>query len=154
MKEIERRWLITEELFKEIVGSGNNEPWLVEQYYLSPKLRIRCKSREGISEHTMTWKGYGGLIRDEQEVDITWFMFMELKNVAEAKLIKHLYILGNNIVVSELLQKENKGIIILEKEFETEEEAKEFELPSTWEAIEVTNIPRFNSYGLAIEVKE
>lgn len=146
--EIERKWLLRH---LPVAEKPLARFW-VEQFYtcIDPEIRLRRKvSRDdGSKEFTLTLKSDEGLIREETEEKISEeFYELTLASMKREPITKHLVLynkenhtIGMNIV----LDIGYRSFVYAEVEFESEEEAKEYQFP--WPELvlnEVTENPDF-----------
>jgi len=146
MLEIERKFLVTSEDFKEQAFAKNH----IAQGYLSSHpertVRIRIKGEIGF----LTVKGKGnesGTTRLEWETEMALFEAKPLLAICEKGIIDKIRYeveVGKHVYEVDEFFGENQGLIIAELELSDENEA--FEKPS-WLGEEVTNDERYyNSY--------
>ena len=146
MIEIERKFLVTSEVFKTEAFTQNR----ISQCYLSSvpgrTVRVRIKGNKGF----LTIKGASnesGLSRFEWEKEIPVDEATELLKLCEEGVIDKTRFevkMGNHIFEIDEFYGENEGLIMAEIELKSENES--FEKPN-WLGIEVTNDKRFyNSY--------
>lgn len=133
--EIERKWIL-----KEV---PTNLPLVrhsqVEQFYVSinPEVRLR-HNPESSEPYRITIKGEGTLSREEIETKISENFYNKLKDFVGREPIQKDYSIfncgGYPLAVSVV---DNGAFIYAEIEFETEEQARNYELPIA-DAVEVT----------------
>lgn len=161
MQEIERRWILSFELLENIKSFLSPQTIgikdIVQTYLGNSHLRvrkIRDKSTEALS-YTMTAKRYvggRGRVREESEIEIDKLMYETVLhlNIKATYVEKKLIELKDKMWISVYTNMDNADLCILEKEFDTLEEADKYELPKEWgKLLEVTQMPRFNAYGLS-----
>lgn len=133
--EIERKWILkrvpTE--FKLVRNSQ------VEQFYVSTNPEVRLRYNPASSEpFRITVKGEGTLSREEIETEISEDFYNQLKDFVNKPPIKKDYSIfncgGYPLAVSIV---DNGAFIYAEIEFETEEQARSYQLPID-DAVEVT----------------
>lgn len=146
MLEIERKFLVTSEDFKEQAFAKNH----IAQGYLNSHpertVRIRIKGEIGF----LTIKGKGnesGTTRLEWETEMALFEAKPLLAICESGIIDKIRYevqVGKHVYEVDEFFGDNKGLIIAELELKDENEA--FERPY-WLGTEVTNDNRYyNSY--------
>lgn len=146
MIEIERKFLVTSNAFKEQAFAKNK----IAQGYLNSDpertVRIRIKGESGF----LTIKGKGnatGTTRMEWETELPLAEARPLLAICEkgnVEKIRYEIEYGNHVFEVDEFLGDNQGLIVAEIELRSEDEA--FERPS-WLGIEVTNDNRYyNSY--------
>jgi adenylate cyclase len=146
MIEIERKFLVKSEEFKEHAFAKNE----IAQGYLNSNaertVRVRIKGNQGF----LTIKGKGnesGMTRFEWEKEIPVSeakMLLELCENGVIRKVRFEVKLGDHIYEIDEFFGENEGLIIAEIELQSEDEA--FEKPE-WLGEEVTNnVKYYNSY--------
>ena len=146
MIEIERKFLVTDDSFKEVAFTQNH----IAQGYLSSApertVRVRIKDDKGY----LTIKGISndsGMSRFEWEKEIPVTEAKELLLLCEKGVIDKTRFevkQGNHVFEIDEFYGENEGLIVAEIELGSETES--FEKPS-WLGKEVTNITRYyNAY--------
>jgi len=148
--EIERKWLI--DVNKIPYDLTKLNCITIEQNYVSfePEIRVR-KINDG-ENYVLTVKTNltdDGLKRDEYEIDITEEEYINLLGKREGVTIyknRYKIIESGRTLEIDIYQKELEGLLCLEIEFKTEEEAKSYIAPD-WIEYEVTSDRRYkNSY--------
>lgn len=141
--EIEKKYLI-----KNIPNLKNLKSYKIVQGYISvdPVLRIRQKN----DKYFFTFKGKGFLKRIEFEQEITKKEFENLLPKIEGTIIKktrYIYPLNNNFIAEiDIFEKPFENLCIVEVEFNSENDAKNF-IPPDWFGEDITNNIKFtNSY--------
>lgn len=134
--EIERKWILnrvpTE--FKQIVHTQT------EQFYIStnPEVRLRYDPTSPYP-FRLTIKGEGTLIREEIQEDF----FNEVKKfVGKSPIKKDYYFFNCGGYPLEVSIVDDGAFIYAEIEFETEEQARNYQLP-IGDAVEVTDNPEY-----------
>jgi adenylate cyclase len=149
MSEIERKWRL-----RFIPGELTGHSTLIEQGYIltgDPELRLR---REDTAEYTLTVKGDGDVERPEWSSRIPSWAFDAMWPRVTCSLRKLRMTIGyqdyDRVLEIDTYLDALDGLLILECEFKSLEEADAFEVPS-WAAgaIEVTYDPRFKNKNLA-----
>lgn len=149
-KEIERKFII------EKVGQGVIflEDKSIHQTYLSVKdneeLRVRMEVENNEKTFTMTHKKGSGMTREETEFQIGEKMYYDLTDkVREKTLIKNrrASMVGDYTVTVDTYGQEFEGMMTAEVEFETEEEAIQFQAPK-WFGRDVTEDATYKNKNL------
>jgi len=145
MMEIERKFVIQK--LPEGVSSGKE---ILQGYiWYDPEVRLRKIGKE----HRLTIKSAGSLAREESEHVIPEELFTLLWPLVGSKVVKKTrHLLGYNDLVFEIDVYSGKyeGLITLECEFTSIEEAERFELPDRLgSAIDVTYDSRFRNKELS-----
>lgn len=146
MIEIERKFLVTSDVFKTVAFTKNE----IAQGYLNSTpertVRVRIKGNSGF----ITVKGKGntsGMSRFEWEKEIELSEAKSLLELCESGVImktRYEIKVGNHIFEVDEFYGENQGLVIAEIELQSETES--FEKPS-WLGDEVTNDQRYyNAY--------
>lgn len=146
--EIERKWLLR----RMPTVKPDSECWM-EQFYISfePEIRLRRISLKNdpnsTSSHIMTLKGQGDLSRIETEAAVSKEFYLTALDLVNCEPIQKNYVaymVGAHKVevINIVLSKES--FVYAEVEFETEEEAKNYNFP--WPELverEVTYDPNY-----------
>lgn len=150
--EIERKWLTDESIKSQIIRNGFTR---IYQAYLSPTTRIRIHRvgddegeawiciKNRVSELTVKEYNFPIPIADANEL-------LKEMNVIE----KTRFNIGltddreSTGFTADVFGGELEGLILIEKEYASEEEAAADELPEDWVAVEVTGDPRFINANL------
>jgi CYTH domain-containing protein len=143
--EIERKYVL--QGLPEGVHSGRE----IHQGYLwfDPEVRLRKIGKN----HKLTIKSQGALTRDETELSVPGVLFDLLWSLTGSNVVrKTRFLLDYNDLVMEVDVYSGKleALITLECEFQTIEEAEQFE-PPEWigPATDVTDDPRFKNKELS-----
>lgn len=144
--EIERKFLV------DILPNIDNLPFHeLMQAYLSfePEIRIRCVNS---SEFYLAHKTDEDLSRGEVEPKIDNISFQILSNLIQGRVINktRFYISLDKGLVAELdiYHGELEGLVTVETEFKSVEDANDFEIPS-WYGKEITYDKRYKNKNLA-----
>jgi len=143
--EIERKFVL-----QGLPEGVHSERKIMQGYLLfNPEVRLRKIA----GEHKLTIKSEGTLMREEKEHAIPEELFNLLWPLSDANVVrKTRYQLDYNDLVLEVdvYSGKHEGLITLECEFQSTEEAEGFELPA-WvgPAIDVTHDPRFKNKALS-----
>lgn len=160
--EIEHKWLPEKELTDRIVKAAQSVA--IEQAYLcrEPVIRVR---REG-SRYYMTYKGEGLLVREETNLPLTEKAFTELAGKCDGnRIVKERYTVpyhtlypdglcsqkgphGDLLLELDVFHGKLEGLVILEIEFATEEDAHSFKAPSGF-GRNVTKDPNYTNAVLS-----
>lgn len=143
--EIERKFVI--QSVPEGVSSGRK---IIQGYlWYDPEVRLRKIG----GEHRLTLKSEGTLTREESEHDIPEGLFSLLWPLVGSKVVRktrHLLDYNDLVLEIDMYSGKHEGLITLECEFKTVDEAERFELPD-WigPATDVTNDSRFKNSELS-----
>jgi CYTH domain-containing protein len=143
--EIERKFVL-----RRVPEGAHSGREIIQGYlWFDPEVRLRRIERE----HKLTIKSHGTLTRDETELSIPGGLFDLLWLLTGSNVVrKTRYLLDYNDLVLELdvYSGKHEGLITLECEFQSTEQAELFELPE-WigPAIDVTDDPRFKNKELS-----
>ncbi len=121
---------------------------LIEQAYLNTDPVVRVRKQD--DEYILTYKGKGMLAREEYNLPLNEKSYLHLLNKADGNVItkrRYKIPLENNLVAElDIFENSFKGLVILEVEFSSIEDANAFEAPE-WFGEDVTNNPIYaNSY--------
>jgi CYTH domain-containing protein len=152
--EIERKWLLCAMPSLEVYGDYRTVPCsIIEQHYLLIEDDREERVRKAGTHYTHTIKTGNGLVRGEEERDISMQEFNELKQRLVASVTKNRYRIQYGGWILELDEYTDSlaGLVILEVEFKSEEEATAFILPD-WatSALEVTTDKCYKNKNLAL----
>lgn len=142
--EIERKYLV-----KEIpVNLDQYESQKIAQGYLctEPVVRIRRSN----NDYYMTYKGDGLMAREEYNLPLTEEAYTHLRPKIDGLLIaktRYLIPLNDKLTAElDIFEEDLKGLVIVEVEFDSVEEANAFSAPD-WFGEDVTNSGKYhNSY--------
>jgi CYTH domain-containing protein len=123
---------------------------------------VRVRSRKERHERTPTYfltiKGKGSIKRPEFEVELPEPVFIALRDlqIQGQAVVKRRFIVhqpeGRKLEV-DIFEEQHEGLILMEMEFPTQDEAESYELPSRLghlEAEDVTEDPRYGNFSLAV----
>ena len=144
--EIERKYLIEKE---QLPKNLSDYPFhRIEQGYLctSPVVRIRRQD----DEYFLTYKSKGLMAREEYNLPLTQEAYEHLKSKADGLVIsKTRYLIpldDKRTAELDIFEEDLKGLVIVEVEFDSVEEANAFTSPD-WFGEDVTNSGKYhNSY--------
>ena len=145
MLEIEKKFLL-----KDILDLSNYPFNDIEQGYLSfnPEIRIRKKGEKFF----ITQKGDGTQIRTEIETEINEVTYEILSTLLLGRLIKktrfNIPLQEEIIAELDIYHDELEGLITVETEFTSEEQANGF-LPPEWFGEDITKDKRYKNKNLA-----
>jgi adenylate cyclase len=146
--EIERKFKV-ETLPEDVRGPGAE----ICQGYLSVEpVEIRLRARDDARE--LTVKSLGGLRRVEVALPLTPGQFDELWPLVTAFVEKsrHLVQLAGALAEVDVYGGKLRGLVVVEVEFASEEEAASF-VPPHWFGDEITEDSRFRNAALALAGK-
>lgn len=142
--EIERKYLVRK--LPENLEQYNKKK--IAQGYLctEPVVRIRRSN----NDYYMTYKGDGLMVREEYNLPLTQEAFEHLRPKIDGLLIaktRYLIPLDNKLTAElDVFEEDLNGLVIVEVEFNTVEEANAFHAPD-WFGEDVTNSGKYhNSY--------
>lgn len=148
--EIERRWrfLGPAEILEPLQGI-----YSIQQYYLTAGFRLRING----NKYAMTVKqAVSNVLRREWEIEIPKWVFQQLLfsnpgAISIDKIRSHLFIDDGSYLEVDIFIGSLSGLILLEKEFKSTEEANKFSLPFWIKEYvqEVTQYPEFTNFCLA-----
>lgn len=142
--EIERKFLI-----KEIPDLTNTVYTEIIQGYLSfdPEIRIRKDS----DKYYITQKSNGDIAREEIEKEIDTITYNILSNLTKENIInktRYFIAVNNQIAELNLYHGELEGLAIVEVEFDSLDDASNFEIP-IWFGEEVTYDESYKNKNIA-----
>jgi CYTH domain-containing protein len=143
--EIERKFLVAT-IPDELPERGVE----IRQGYLSTEpTEVRVRSSDG-ERHELTVKSLGGLTRAEVTVPLASGQFDELWSLAQGVIEKtrRQVDVGGHTAEVDVYGGKLEGLVVVEVEFPSEQEAASF-LPPTWFGREVTTDGRFRNAALA-----
>ena len=159
VNEIERKFFIDsfdipDEILAELVHSGNHV--FIRQGYLStgdPEERVREKTYpDGKTVYVRTIKSGSGLVRSEDETEISQEEFEEVWEKTEGKRVektRYKYpMVGGLVAEIDFYSNDLIGLVTAEVEFPDLRSAKEF-VPPKWFRKDVTDDCRFKNKNLA-----
>lgn len=140
MMEIERKWIL-QRVPTEFRLVRNSQ---IEQFYLSTNPEVRLRHNPASNEpFRITVKGEGTLSREEIETKVSENFYNKLKEFVDKPPIKKDYSIFNCGGYPLAVSVVDDGVFIYaEVEFESEEQARNFQLPID-DAIEVTENPEY-----------
>ncbi len=156
MKEIERKFLLPPCRISKFLHKCDIEyrALLIEQFYLLSDESRAERYRKMGKRYFHTVKEGRGLVKEEHETSIDKDLYILKKreyNARPLKKIRYIFRADKKEFVIDSFKKELKGLNVLEIEFESEEEARAFELPPFLAKIvlaEVTDDPDFTNARL------
>lgn len=145
--EIERKFLVS--AIPDNLESYNIKE--IEQAYISTNPTIRI--RKSNSDYILTVKGSGHMSREEFELSINEDQYLSLMKKTEtltvAKTRYEIPIDGGYLAELDIYHGQLEGLMTVEVEFNTVDEALIFKPPS-WFSIDVTNDKRYKNTALSI----
>lgn len=152
-KEIERKFLVK----SKPKSSTCIDTSYIEQGYLSVTQDIRIrkqiksfKTKQKV-EYYLIIKSDGNMIREEEHISIQHNTFIDLSKDIKGFMIEKVrrrYNIGNGLIAEFDIYKSIPDLIVVEVEFETEENANDF-IPPDWFGEEITNNPYYKNKNLA-----
>lgn len=146
--EIERKFLVSQ-LPENL---ENYKSLNIKQSYISRSPTIRLRQQDDL--FILTCKGYGGLSREEWEIEITKDEFLTLSKKVEGNTIhktRYLINIENNLVAElDIYYGNLLGLKTVEVEFESEEDAMKF-IPPSWFGLDVTFDKNYKNSTLSLK---
>lgn len=142
--EIERKFLV-----KEMPCLDGCEKSEIVQGYISLTPETRIRKRD--NQYYLTIKGEGDVVREETEKEVTEKEGKELFSRVESKLIektRYLINIGKYIAELDIYKNHLEGLVVVEVEFETEQEAENF-TPPTWFGEDISKNKEYRNKVLA-----
>lgn len=145
MEEIERKFLVKKvpELSQAMVQE-------IHQGYLRDQPEIRIRKKE--DQYFLTQKGEGLLKRTEVETPISSLTYEILTQLVTGNLIEkdryHIPLDERIIAELDIYHGQYEGLMVVETEFSSEEEASCF-VPPEWFGVEITYDKRYKNKNLA-----
>ena len=155
--EIERKWLVKEEILKkqDCIHLEDFDYRDISQGYLCavPVIRIRKSiKKSGESHYMLSYKGRGLLEREEYNLPLTAEAYESLKGKIEGRLIekrRDILPFGKYKIELDIFKGKLEGLIYAEVEFPSKEEAENFSAPE-WFNRELTEEPGNSNADLAL----
>lgn len=156
MAEIERKWLL-ENLPPRINTNNSLISEISQGYVLDGDIELRIRKEiSNVAHRLLTIKGSGDLSREEWPesggIEIPEWVFDGLWQNIKSSLIKKRYTtpIWDGVLEFDVYQGKLSGLVIVECEFDSKEEADNFTLPD-WVglSVEATKDPRFKNKNLA-----
>jgi adenylate cyclase len=144
--EVERKFLVPDP--PDLEGAEAEE---IEQGYLATGADGEVRLRRKGDARLLTAKRGAGLSRQEEEVEIDRESFDRLWQLTEGRRLhkrRHVLPDGDRRVEVDVYEGDLDGLVVAEIEFDSEEEAREFE-PLDWLGEEVTGDERYLNETLA-----
>ena len=145
--EIEKKYLIHKLPEDLVVIKRSN----ISQYYIllegKAEARVRLKETSGVVKHYLTIKAGEGFVRTEVELEIQEKQFNELAKSTTRAVVKQRLVTPEGFEI-DVYEGALNGLITVEKEFASEEEAASFTPPS-WFGEDVTEDKRYKNNNLA-----
>jgi len=157
MLEIERKWIGKEVLKSDRVFNRLKEEFIwseILQIYIQPapnEVRVRRYDfKDGSVKYEKTSKIGIGLVREEYNQDISFEEFAMFDRTYPLRVSK-----------TRIFENESgfeidyypSGLVTVEKEFETEELVKEYDVPDDWFlGEEITGQKKFSNYQIALDL--
>lgn len=154
--EIERKWLLDINNIPYDLNQYEHED--IEQAYISFSPTIRIRKITNRRSYVLTTKSKsinGGLSRQEYEINITEDQYNNLLNKKEGLVLnktRYKVKVDNLIYEIDLFHNEYEGLAYLEVEFETEEEARNFNAPE-FVVKELTGDSSYSNASLARKIR-
>ena len=150
--EIERKWLVDAARLPFDPGCFPHTG--IRQTYVSFSPTIRLRSLDEGREYVLTVKGAStpdGLAREEHELPLTREQYEKLLLKAEGRTLEKVrYRIpdGDGVLELDIFSGELKGLVLLEREFSSKEEALSYRAPD-WAGREVTAEKTYRNARLA-----
>lgn len=149
-QEIERKFLVDlDQVPPEVLSSNKQE---ILQGYLVATADVEVRLRKADSDYFLTIKSSGDLIRNEWELPISqqqfesWWPQTEERRVEKTR---HSFALGSLTGELDLYSGTLNGLVVVEVEFDSEVESKNF-VPPRWFGKEVTANSAYKNKRLAL----
>lgn len=146
-KEIERKFLLDRKILDFLSSTPSVD---IEQGYLTTgdsEVRIRKITKKTSAEYKLTIKNGSGLVREEEENDISWMTYLELSRLSSATITKTRFCLeGFEIDVY------HAPFTLVVGEFEMEHEHQQVYIPDWMQPFfvrEITGEPMYANVNLA-----
>ena len=144
--EIERKYLISHIPF-DIAGYPFHQ---IEQAYLSTAPVVRVRQED--DTYYLTYKSKGLMVREEYNLPLTQEAYLHLREKIDGILIsKTRYCIpleGGLMAELDVFHGAHKGLMLVEVEFSSQEEAEKFTAPD-WFGEEVTFSTRYHNSNLS-----
>lgn len=159
--EIERKFLVNEDKLLTEISLDNYDKYSIEQAYISTEDReVRIRKIENSyskSKCFMTIKSKDDLVRKEVEFEIPYNKYQDLISLEMYKgniinKLRYKVPLENGLIAEiDIYRQQLFGLVMVEVEFKTEEEAQLFQKPN-WFGEEVTNNNKYKNRKLATDI--
>ena len=165
-QEIERKWHCKDQAFIDSIQAQEEYTYIEQRYFHEPNhdnsvARVRIYYVEGISNNPasddnykhseITVKTGRGIVRTEVNVPIDYYVASDLMyphpDVSIISKKRYTFPYGNEVIDFDIYQGENAGLVHIEIEFETKEEALAF-VPPAFFGDEVTDDMRHTNSSL------
>jgi adenylate cyclase len=146
--EIERKFLVRQ-LPDGLATCPHADMW--QGYLVTAPDGVQVRLRKAGEQCSLTYKRNRGSVREEREIELTREQFDVLWPATEGRrLTKTRYHvpLGNRVVEIDVYSGKRNGLIVAEVEFESEESARNFDVPE-WLGDDVSHDPRYSNQLLA-----
>lgn len=147
--EIERKWLVADEVPP--VDLTQLTPRKIRQAYFSPDARVRIEQDgdqlEDMRAVICVKRRMSILTVHEFNFDVDRQDAIELMKTMDV-IEKYRYDIGNGFTL-DVFKRDLEGIMLIEKEYQSEEQAAEDVVPEHWTVIDVTGQPQFINANMA-----
>ncbi|MBP3200364.1 MAG: CYTH domain-containing protein [Lachnospiraceae bacterium] len=157
--EIERKFLVKKDSIPYNLKNLKSKKIIQGFIYFNPAIRVRRVDNEyflTIKSKPNNYKEYGDLVRNEYEISIGKNAFNDLLKLCVGKIlykrryyIPYKYGKKTYIIELDIFEKDFKGLIYAEIEFENVKNAYKIKVPD-WFFKEVTNIRKYKNTELSI----
>lgn len=151
-QEIERKFTVSRETADSYMSRMRNGEFScheIEQAYLTVNPVVRVRRSD--DEYYMTYKGSGLMSREEYNLPLTKEAYDTLSSKADGNVIKKTRILipyEKYTIELDVFKAPFEDVIIAEVEFDSEDEANNFEAPD-WFIEDVTNDRRYHNSNMS-----
>lgn len=121
----------------------------IEQGYLCTEPVVRIRRQD--EEYWLTYKSKGLMVREEYNLPLTRESYLRLRDKVDGCLItKRRYLIpcAPYTIELDIFSSPQKGLMLAEVEFSTEEEALSFKAPD-WFGEDVTNSPMYHNSAMS-----
>lgn len=153
-EEIEKKWLIDKNNIPYNLNKSSVEKIEIKQTYLCFNPEMRVRNYNNGQSYELTIKNNmseDGMIRDEENIDITREQYDNLIKKQEGKTInktRYQLYADSQLIAIDIFHDELEGLAYMEIEFPNEEEAREYKNPS-WIIKDVTDNINYKNGHLA-----
>ena len=145
--EIERKWLMSTDSAEKIMKDVTSPPIEITQAYFVSTCRVRLSVGVETTAEVTIKLSNSAMSRNEYNYPIPVEDAYEMLERL-ARIHKHRYDVGNGFTLDQF-HGDLTGLYLIEKEYTSEDEAINDEVPEFWEMIDVTGSPVFVNSNLS-----
>lgn len=149
--EIERKWVLGITDRSPFMSLIRDSASIKQGYVITEGVELRIRRTN--AAFYMTVKGQGGLSRNEWEVPIPEWVWLQLLSKIQGRLItkmRYYLIEGGHEIAVDVYSEDLSGLVVAECEFPSEDKARAYSLPLFLKGVEVTSDKRYKNKALAL----